>query len=212
MTHFSPLRVSVAALIVCFVATAVNYRAMPAGDATLRHFDAIIVLGAPSTDTGEPSPEQRQRVEEGVREVKAGSAPRLIVTGGAAHNRFVEAASMGRLARELGLPVDAIFEEPRAQNTIQNVFYSAEIMRAHGWHSAEVVSSPSHLPRAGLILSHFDRSHPDAAFAWHTHAALWPPEYSFVRKAVLYMAESIYCLRLRLFGFPAKAAPFFTHP
>ena len=27
-------------------------------------------------------------------------------------------------------------------------------MRSHGWESAEVISSPSHLPRAGLILSH----------------------------------------------------------
>ncbi len=182
------------------------------GNTGQRHFDSIIVLGSPSTEDGSPSPEQRQRVEEGVRELKAGVAPRLIVTGGAAHNRFVEAESMSRLARELGVPADAVFTEPLAQNTVQNVFYSARIMQAHGWHAAEVVSSPSHLPRAGLILATFDQSHPERAIAWHTHAARWPLEYSLHRKALLYAAESVYCLRLRVFGFPARAAPFLTPP
>jgi uncharacterized SAM-binding protein YcdF (DUF218 family) len=37
-------------------------------------------------------------------------------------------------------------------------------MRSHGWGSAEVISSASHLPRAGLILSRLP-------LKWRTHAA-----------------------------------------
>ena len=39
-------------------------------------------------------------------------------------------------------------------------------MKAHGWRSAEVVSTASHLPRAGIILSQLP-------LEWRTHAA--PP-------------------------------------
>ena len=51
-------------------------------------------------------------------------------------------------------------------DTIQNACYAVRIMKAHGWRSAEVVSSASHLPRAGIIFS-------ELPLEWRTHAA--PP-------------------------------------
>ena len=56
-------------------------------------------------------------------------------------------------------------------DTIQNIFYSAQIMHDHHWSSAEIVSSPSHLPRAAFIASTFDTRIPPLAFNWHTHPA-----------------------------------------
>jgi uncharacterized SAM-binding protein YcdF (DUF218 family) len=91
-------------------------------------------------------------------------APRLIVTGGAVSNRFVEADVMARTAHAEGIPENAIFEEPQARDTMQNACYAVRIMKEHGWRSAEVVSSPSHLPRAGLIFSRLP-------VEWRTHAA-----------------------------------------
>ena len=79
----------------------------------------------------------------------------MIVTGGAAHNQFYEADCMRRMAIEQGVPADAVVEEKQAQDTIQNIWFSKQIMDAHGWRSAEVVSSPSHLPRTALILEHY---------------------------------------------------------
>ena len=78
--------------------------------------------------------------------VSAGVAQHMIVTGGAAHNQFYEADCMRRTAIEAGVPPDAVVEERQAQDTIQNIWFSKQIMDAHGWRSAEVVSSPSHLP------------------------------------------------------------------
>jgi len=132
--------------VILIVVAAVVYRSIPTANTSLTHFDTIIVLGYPANPDGAPSPEQRERTLEGVREFKAGVAPNLIFTGGPAHNQFVEAHVMAVLALAQGVPQDAIIEERQAQNTIQNIYYSQQIMAAHRWSSAEVVSSPSHLP------------------------------------------------------------------
>ena len=138
----------------------------PAANTSLIRFDAIIVLGSPATADGNPSPVQLARVTEAVQEYERGVAPRLILTGGADRRRPVEARVMARIAEAQGIPESAIFEEGKATNTIENGCYSARIMRSHGWHSAEVVSSASHLPRAGLIFGQLP-------LEWRTHAA--PP-------------------------------------
>jgi uncharacterized SAM-binding protein YcdF (DUF218 family) len=182
-------------LAVIVIIVTISYRTIPTSNAVLPQFDTIIVLGTPANPDGTPSPEQRERTLEGIREFKAGIAPHIIFTGGPAHNQFVEAHVMATLALAQGVPAGAIIEEGQAQNTIQNIFYSRRIMSNYGWNSAEVVSSPSHLPRAALILQYFP-------LQWRTHAAPWPPEYSTGVRAAHYVVEAEYCLRLRIFGFP----------
>jgi len=140
-----------AAVFVLLAWAAVERGLAPRSNTALTRFDAIIVLGYPADGDGNPTPEQLARVTEAVNEYKRGVAPRLILTGGAAHNRFVEAQVMERSAEAQGVPEQAIFLEPQAKDTIQNACYSVRIMKAHGWRSAEVVSSASHLPRAGII-------------------------------------------------------------
>ncbi|MEI9980527.1 MAG: YdcF family protein [Edaphobacter sp.] len=190
------LLVVLALLAVTFIAAALIVQSIPANNTTQTHFDAIIVLGYPANTDGTPSPEQRERTLEGVREYRAGIAPTLIFTGGPAHNQFVEAHVMATLALAQGVPSSAIIEEPQAQNTIQNIYYSDRILQAHHWTSAEVVSSASHLPRTSLILEHYP------SLNWRTHLAPWPAEYPFWERAAHYAIEDEYCLRLRIFGFP----------
>lgn len=138
----------------------------PKGNTTATRFDAIIVLGTPADDDGNPTPTQLSRVTEAVQEYQRGVAPRLILTGGAAHNDFVEAQVMAKIAESQGIPASAIFIEPNARDTMQNACYSTRILKEHGWSSAEVISNQSHLPRAGLIFN-------DLSLQWRTHAA--PP-------------------------------------
>ena len=152
-------------LVLAFVLWAVLARVLaPGGNTSAMRFDAIIVLGYPADSDGNPTPEQLARVSEGVREYERGVAPRLILTGGPAHNTTVEAESMARVARAQGVPQSAIVLEPKASSTIENACYSARIMRQHGWRSAEVVTSRYHLPRAGII---FNRT----GIEWRGHAA-----------------------------------------
>ena len=163
------LRVTLAALVLLFCLLVLGEAARllaPKSNTSLTRFDAIIVLGNPADDDGNPSPEQLARVTEGVREYERGVAPRLIMTGGATHHQFVEAQVMARSAVALGIPESAIFMEPNATDTIQNACYADRMMKARGWRSAEVVSSAYHLPRAGMIFS-------GRPLEWRTHAA--PP-------------------------------------
>ena len=172
-----------------------RFRTIPTRNTTQTHFDTLIVLGTPSLPDGSPSPEQRERVLEGVREYRAGVAGHLIMTGGAAHNGVIEAHTMAVLALNQGVRPADVVEERFASNTIQNIYFSQRIMRAFGWTSAEIVSSPSHLPRASLILAHYQ-------FPWSTHAAHWPREYTTEKIIVLEAAEAAYCTRLSVLGFP----------
>jgi uncharacterized SAM-binding protein YcdF (DUF218 family) len=163
----SRLTLAALILVVGLLAWGVVARLLaPVSNTALTRFDAIIVLGSPADSDGNPSPTQLARVTESVHEYERGVAPRLILTGGAARNQFVEARVMARSAHAQGIPETAILVEPEARDTIQNACYAARIMKAHGWRSAEVVSSATHLPRAGIIFSALP-------LAWRTHAA--PP-------------------------------------
>lgn len=145
-------------------------------------FDAIIVLGYRVLPDGTTDPEERARVLEAVREYRRGVAGHLIVTGGPAHNQYIEADDMAAVARAEGVPDAAIVEERQALSTIENACYSYRIMEARGWSSAEVVSSPAHLRRAALVFQHIP-------VEWSMHAAPWPPEYSRARQLVVYPVE-----------------------
>jgi len=136
----------------------------PKGNTTQDHFDVLMVLGSPADSDGNPTPIELERVTEAVNEYERGVAPRMIITGGPAHNKFVEAEVMARVAEAQGIPAGAILEERTARNTMENTCDSLRIMRNHGWVSAEVISSASHLPRTGLILSRLP-------IDWRTHAA-----------------------------------------
>ena len=165
------LAIGAAGLILTLLAWgAMERHFAPTSNTSLSRFDAIIVLGSPADADGNPTPNELARVTEAVREYDRGVAPRLILTGGAAHNRFVEARVMARAAEAQGIPESAIVVEGEALDTIHNACYSVRIMKAHGWHTAEVVSAASHLPRAGLIFSRLP-------LEWRTHAAppLTPP-------------------------------------
>lgn len=172
----------------------------PDHNAELGQVDTLIVLGCPTKLDGSPTPEQRERVLESVREYRRGVSQHIIMTGGAAHNRFTEAHAMSMFAQANGVPASAVIEEDQARDTIQNIFYSEKIMARHSWHTAEVISSPYHLPRTALILRHYPQ------LRWETHAAQWPPEYGLLRRLELDWREAAGGLRIRTNGF--RPSPF----
>jgi uncharacterized SAM-binding protein YcdF (DUF218 family) len=123
-----------------------------------------------------------------VQEYELGVAPRIVVSGGAAHNPFVEAQAMARTAEAQGVPASAVIEEQQAMDTIQNLCYSTRILRKHGWQSAEVVSSASHLPRAALILGRLPLS-------WRLRAAPLPGPEPPSLSAFLTVIETLKTMR-----------------
>lgn len=145
-------------------------RFAPQSNTRRAQFDAIVVLGTPADSDGNPTPAMLERMNEGVREYRRGVAAHLIVTGAAAHNEFVEAEVMARVAEALGVPPSAVIEEPHALDTIQNACFSSRILKTHGWRSAEVVSSEAHLPRAAMIFARLASSDRGQNWLeWRTH-------------------------------------------
>jgi len=157
---------TVVSLLVLLAWATIARSLAPASNTALTRFDAIIVPGTPADSDGNPTPIQLSRVTEAVHEYERGVAPRLILTGGAVRNNFVESRVMARTAEAQGIPESAIFEEPQATDTLQNACYSLRILKSHGWRSAEIVAGAYQLPRAGLIFN-------SLPLQWSTHAA--PP-------------------------------------
>jgi len=124
------------------------------------------------------------------------------MSGAAAHNQYIESHVMMALAIARGVPTSALLGESHAQNTIQNIYYSVSIMHQRNWRSAEVISSPDHLPRAAMILTAFNKKFPMNSIEWRTHPAHWPSEYNLPKRFSLDFFEAARCLEIRIFGFP----------
>ncbi len=146
----------------------------PMANTSLTRFDAMILIGYPATSDGNPSPRELASIAEAVREYERGAAPRLIFTGAAVKNRFVEAQVMAQAAEAQGVPPEAVLTETQSRNTIQHACYAVRAMQEHGWNSAEVIADSASLPRAATIFRAFPvkwRMHPAPAFEPQSTAA-----------------------------------------
>lgn len=153
-----------AALVVLFAGAWLARHFAPRATADTGPVDALIVLGTPADSDGNPRPAMQDRVNEAVAEYERGSSTRILFSGGAAHNRFVEADVMARAALAQGVPPSAIYRDRAAQDTLQNLCNSLALARANGWRSIEVISSPAHLPRVRLLLA-------ASSLRWRVHPA-----------------------------------------
>ena len=179
------------AIVVVLVAWAALARVFaPLGNTQATRFDALVVLGSPADAEGNPTPVQLSRVTEAVHEYERGVATNLILTGGTIRGGHVEAEVMARTAEAQGVPTSSIVIEPQALDTIQNACYSARIMKAHGWRSAEVISSPSHLARASLIFSRLPidwRIHPAPSLESEVTSSVRAPDSLETLKTLRYL-------------------------
>lgn len=177
-----------ALVVLGLIAWAVIVRALaPKTNTSLNQFDVLIVLGDPADPDGNPTATEQARVTEAVQEYERGVAPRMIFTGGAVHNRFVEAQVMARTAEAQGIPASVILEDREARNTIENACDSVRIMRSHGWTSAEVISSASHLPRAAMIFSRLP-------VEWRVHSVSEPVGGRPAVKTILEIVKTVHYL------------------
>ncbi|MDH7485456.1 MAG: YdcF family protein [Anaerolineae bacterium] len=110
--------------------------------------DAIVVLGAQVTPSGQAGSDLISRTYHGVDLYNAGWAPRLICTGGYAGDPLSAAAVACRFAISLGMPPEAVFVADGSMNTAGDARVTAELMRSQGWQSVILVSHPLHLYRA----------------------------------------------------------------
>jgi len=119
---------------------------------------AIVVLGGavrgprapqrPHPDLGSAA----DRMWHAARLYRAGKAPLLVLSGGAAREgEAPEAQSMSRFLRELGVPDGAMLLEPGSVTTAQNAANSARLLRARQIDRVLLVTSALHMRRARAL-------------------------------------------------------------
>ncbi len=116
--------------------------------------DVIIVLGAGLKPDLSANDALVRRANRGADLWKQQYAPVIICSGGfTQHYSRSEADGCAAVLRQAGVPSDRIFLEQRSRSTEENAAYSLEMMQAHGWKTALVVSDGYHLLRATWIFS-----------------------------------------------------------
>lgn len=116
-----------------------------------RPADAIVVLGARVYADGRPSEALAERVLTAAALYRAGLAPRLVVSGGTGKEGHSEARVMRAIAREAGVPDEAIIEDEHGDSTEATVENLAAIARQSGIRTVLAVSHYHHLPRIKLL-------------------------------------------------------------
>jgi uncharacterized SAM-binding protein YcdF (DUF218 family) len=149
--RLKPLVLVLLLLFFLWFALDLGYVADGAENDYATHADVILVLGCNIVGHGGPSPCIAARAGHAADLYKRGLASAIIATGGPVESTTTESEVLAQVLEADGVPHDAIIQENRALNTIQNMAYSQTIMREHGWHTAILVTEPFHIKRATLI-------------------------------------------------------------
>ncbi|BAY19754.1 hypothetical protein NIES21_56190 [Anabaenopsis circularis NIES-21] len=118
--------------------------------------EAIIVLGGATKSAFFPRPdvdlsEQGDRIIYAAQLYRQKKAPVIIVSGGRIDWRnggTPESTDIASILTEIGVPSQAIIEEPLSLNTYQNAVNVKKILQSRGIHKVLLVTSAMHMPRS----------------------------------------------------------------
>ena len=123
---------------------------MPA-PAAADHAQAIVVLGAGSAADGFITDDSLRRAVHGIRLWRRGLAPLLLLLGPSSWKGPAESAVRAGLARDLGVPAEAILVGDQAQTTRQEARESASLLQPRGVRRIVLVTGTQHMPRARAL-------------------------------------------------------------
>lgn len=112
--------------------------------------DVIVAFAGGVGESGKAGQGHQERVTHSVDLYRKNLAKYIIFSSGYTYV-LQEADVMKALAVSLGVPADNIILEKKAGSTYENIKFTSEIMKEHGWSSALVVSSPYHMRRVTLV-------------------------------------------------------------
>ncbi|MCL4489479.1 MAG: YdcF family protein [Chloroflexi bacterium] len=165
-----------------------------------RPVDTLIVLGSAVWPGERASPSLYERAEHAIALYKQGYASSMILSGGLGQFPPSEAEVMRRLAAGSGIPDSALLLDDTSHSTEENLSHAKQIMEAHGWRSALIVSDPFHLLRARVIARDYGiEAYGSPATASPTFTILHLRVWYTVREA----AALIWYVATRSLGTPA---------
>ena len=151
------------------------------------HADTILVLGAAQYG-GRPSPVFEGRLKQAALLFNEHRADSIIVLGGKLPGDSTTEADAGRqyLVND-GLPLEEVFAEPEGNTTFESLQAAAAFMRAHGMHSAFLVSDPWHNLRIKRMAGDLGIT-PYASATWHSAASSMPTRLAgYARETFAYL-------------------------
>lgn len=122
-------------------------------------YDCAVVCGCPAGEGGVPSRVMKTRVEKAVELWREGKAEKLIFSGAAVKNSYVEAEVMKAYAQTLGVPDDVMITETEAVSTYHNMKLVKPLMEKNGLKNCIVVTNSWHLRKAAHYADKFGFDH-----------------------------------------------------
>ncbi|NJM71274.1 MAG: YdcF family protein [Scytonema sp. RU_4_4] len=124
--------------------------------------EAIVVLGGATKSALPPRPfvdlnEAGDRVIYAAQLYRQKKAPIIILSGGRIDWKGggpSEAADMATILTSIGIPKEAIVQEPDSLNTYQNAVNVKKLLKSRGIRRVLLVTSAIHMPRSLLIFKH----------------------------------------------------------
>lgn len=145
--------------------------------------DAIVVLGCRPGASDRSEAALARRAERAARAFREHGARAVIASGGRRWRGISEAELLALRLTALGVPPDAVVRELCSLSTLENAWYSAELLRTGGFSRAAVVTCDWHMPRA---LACFAAAKVDAV-----GLPARSPHRTFARRAADFAAESV---------------------
>jgi len=140
----------------------------------------LIVLGNPPNPDGSVSRILQSRLDLAIALYHTGNANKLVLTGGAVYNHYVEAEIMEKYCLEQGVDATDILVESLSRDTYDNALYSSSIVNSQNSDAVIVITSHFHWLRTKIIFQHYFNQFkiltPPFAFAdliGHFHIYIW---------------------------------------
>jgi uncharacterized SAM-binding protein YcdF (DUF218 family) len=118
--------------------------------------DAIVVFGGGVGETGSPGKSTIERARYASELYHKGYTDKIIFSSGYTY-AYNDAENMRLLAVSMGIPLNSIILEQKANSTYENVLFSKKILDRHKWDSVLLVSSPYNMRRAQLVFNKWDK-------------------------------------------------------
>jgi uncharacterized SAM-binding protein YcdF (DUF218 family) len=117
----------------------------------LRNADAILVLGAAQWN-GKPSPVFKARLDHAINLHKQGYARVLVLTGGVGRRDTLSEGEVARrYALQRGVSDSTMLVDRVGVTSAESIRAAAQLMKAHGLHSALIVSDSYHMLRVQML-------------------------------------------------------------
>jgi uncharacterized SAM-binding protein YcdF (DUF218 family) len=114
---------------------------------------AIVVLGSGVSEEGVLDDESLRRAIQGILLYRNGLAPRILFTGYTLPGGPAEAQVRGEMARQLGVPGEAVLVETRARTTREEAALAAKDLQGQGIRRILLVTDAQHLVRAQRLFA-----------------------------------------------------------